>query len=223
MSNHALQVLCCTAMSLTLICVSAAAELDITVIDRKGEAIADVAVYVVPKGDMPARSNSSSIPVATIEQIDTQFVPHMLVVQTGTDIEFPNNDTVSHHVYSFSEAKPFQLDLYKGNAHPPQRFDRPGLVVLGCNIHDSMLAYVLVVDTPWYGLTNEYGATALSGLPGGEYDLYVWTPRADPEDLPAAQDVSIDANGNTQLSVTLTARLRPPHAGSQNALSWDSY
>ncbi len=68
---------------------------------------------------------------------------------------------MSHHVYSFSEAKTFELALYKGNAHPPLVFDRPGVVVLGCNIHDSMLGYILVVDTPHFASTDAAGALSL--------------------------------------------------------------
>src|SRR5690242_5635963 len=95
---------------------------------------------------------------AVMDQVNRAFAPDLLVVPVGSTVEFPNSDSVSHQIYSFSPAKRFQLPLYHGKPYPPTHFDQPGVVTLGCNIHDEMLAYLLVTDAPWYGRTNEAGS-----------------------------------------------------------------
>ena len=113
-----------------------------------------------------------------MDQRDLEFVPEVLVVQTGTAVEFPNSDQVRHQVYSFSEAKDFQLSLYPGRAHEPVVFNRAGLVTLGCNIHDSMVGYIYVSDSPWYGRTGADGIAAAE-LASGEYTVRIWHPLLD--------------------------------------------
>ena len=93
-------------------------------------------------------------PKAVIDQHHEQFVPRVLIVQRGTEVSFPNTDRVQHHVYSFSQTKQFELPLYRGNEHPPVMFDHAGVAVLGCNIHDHMVGYVLVVDSSHFGFTD---------------------------------------------------------------------
>jgi plastocyanin len=102
-----------------------------------------------------------------MDQRNREFVPHILVVQVGTWVDFANCDTVSQQVYSFSPAKRFQLPLYRGAVHPPVLFDQPGVVTLGCNIHDSMLGYIYVADSPWFGQTALDGRWLSGELPVG--------------------------------------------------------
>lgn len=112
---------------------------------------------------------------AEIVQQKRQFIPGVLVVPVGTEVRFPNHDTVRHHVYSFSPAKKFELKLYAGTPANPVLFDQPGVVVLGCNIHDQMVAWVLVVDTPFYTQTTAASPVArLDKVPPGAYRLRVW-------------------------------------------------
>ena len=99
------------------------------------------------------------------------------MLPTGTSISFPNLDAVRHHVYSFSPAKPFELKLYIGTPAAPVVFDKPGVVVMGCNIHDPMVAYVVVSDTPWVGVSDAAGQVRIDGAPAGEYELEYWHPR----------------------------------------------
>src|SRR6185369_15743248 len=108
---------------------------------------------------------------------------------------------------SFSEPKQFELPLYKGNAHPPLVFDRAGVVVLGCNIHDSMLGYILVVDTPHFASTDAQGSLSLDGLSPDEYSLHVWTPRLRPNDMPAPTTIKVAADGTQTLSIKLEGEL----------------
>src|SRR6185437_11042074 len=136
----------CRAFFLSLLAgpaLASAASLVVDVTDGSGAPLADAVVYAEP-------ASGQSVPKAThsaeIEQRKRRFNPLVTVVQVGTEIGFPNNDTVKHHVYSFSQPKVFDLPLYSGKAAAPQLFDKAGTVVLGCNIHDQMIAYVEVVD-----------------------------------------------------------------------------
>lgn len=116
-------------------------------------------------------------PEAILDQRDRQFAPYVLTVATDTLVRFPNSDNIRHHVYSFSPAKRFELRLYHGSTAEPVRFDQPGTVALGCNIHDAMLAYIYVVDSDWHGVSDAEGQLQLTGLPEGEYSLQVQHPR----------------------------------------------
>lgn len=146
------------------------ASLLVEVRDRHDAAVADAVVYAIPE----ARSQASpSRRAAVIDQKNRMFVPHVLPIQTGTAVTFPNSDNVRHQVYSFSPAKKFQLPLYAGTPSDPVVFDKPGVVAIGCNIHDQMSAFLVVVDTPYFALT-ENGRAELSGLPEGKYEVRVW-------------------------------------------------
>jgi plastocyanin len=176
----------------------------------------------MPHGAVDAAATPAPT-VATMEQIDNRFVPHVLVVQTDTLVAFPNNDSVSHHVYSFSESKQFELDLYRGNFHTPELFDKPGLVVLGCNIHDNMLGYILVVDTPFFAISGEDGHARFSGLPEGDYEMQVWTPRLPMDQQIDAFDVHIGSGATWQQEIEFSAKLLPAHDTEQGSLSWKDY
>ncbi|MBN1240803.1 MAG: methylamine utilization protein [Gammaproteobacteria bacterium] len=201
----------------------ACADIAVTVLDADGAPVGDVAVYAVPR--TTAATGSAGPAAAVMDQADSAFVPHLLVVEAGTYIEFPNNDTVSHHVYSFSDAKRFELPLYKGNLHPPLRFDTPGVVVLGCNIHDGMLGYILVVDTPWFTVTNAAGEARLPALPDGDYAVHVWTPRARAGDLPRPRQTNVSDGSARELRFRFEGKLMPAHEDrhGRSTLTWDRY
>jgi len=146
-----------------------AATIDALVTTDGGQPLGDAVIVAAPH----AVSLEAVTADATLDQIDKQFMPGLLVVQVGTRVHFPNHDHVRHQVYSFSPAKPFELPLYAGSEAPPIVFDRPGPVALGCNIHDWMRGYVYVAESPWFGHTDKSGVVHLN-LPPGEYDLHVW-------------------------------------------------
>jgi plastocyanin len=198
-----------------------AGTLAIKVDDEHGGPVSGVAIYATPLAVAAVKSRSAKR-TAVMDQKHNQFVPHVLIVSVGTEVEFPNSDVVSHHVYSFSQAKTFELALYKGDAYPPVMFDRPGVVVLGCNIHDSMLGYIVVVPTEHYALSDEHGTVRLEDLPAGDYTVEAWTPRARPTGLPMAQRVTV-SDGTTQLDLRITGRLAPEHDHGSTSLSWDRY
>ncbi len=146
-----------------------AAELTVDVLDAAGAPIENAVVYAEPE-------NKAALPpaAAIIEQRGKQFNPLVSVVQTGADITFPNFDSVRHHVYSFSPAKTFELKLYSGVPTNPVKFDKAGTVILGCNIHDTMVAFVHVVDTPYFAISSKAGKAVLHDLPNGNYTLKAW-------------------------------------------------
>lgn len=146
----------------------------IEVLRKNGEPAAGVVVTL--KND-----SITMEPAATVEmgQRKRQFDPHILVVPKGATVSFPNYDDIKHHVYSFSSVKSFEKELYKGRESSPETFDTAGVVELGCNVHDWMLGYIYIADTPWFGTTDEQGKLTLADVPDGEYEVTVWHPRLD--------------------------------------------
>ncbi|WP_426191630.1 methylamine utilization protein [Massilia sp. DWR3-1-1] len=146
-----------------------ASSLAVLVQDGAGKALADTVVYAEQGGLVAQKSPKGAI----IEQRGLKFLPLVSVVQAGATVSFPNNDKVRHHIYSFSPAKKFDQKLYSGAAASTQVFDKAGTVVLGCNIHDRMIAYVKVVDTPFFARTDADGVARIE-LPAGKYTLSAW-------------------------------------------------
>jgi len=151
-----------------------AADLSLAIHDAAGSAVADAVVYAQPVGidAPPARPDART----TIDQVNKEFVPRVSIVQAGTQVFFPNSDNIRHSIYSFSEAKTFTTKLYSGREAAPVLFDKTGLVVLGCNIHDKMVAWVFIVDTPWFASSGADGVATLKALPNGEYRITTAAP-----------------------------------------------
>ena len=167
--------------------------------DPKGAALPDAVVYAAPEGrEMPAASRN-----AVMDQKNKTFIPHVLPVQVGTAVKFPNSDDIRHQVYSFSPAKTFNLPLYKGTPANPIVFTSAGVVTLGCNIHDTMNGYIVVVDTPYFEKTESSGRVELRGLPAGKYVVRVWHP--DMKEEPAAQTVTVGESERPELGFTVVA------------------
>lgn len=165
------------AIGLFLTCLATAiapraATLEVHVRDGSGGPVADAVVYAVAPGMQESRAAR-----AAIEQVDREFVPHVSVIQAGTTVSFPNRDPILHHVYSFSPAKPFEIKLYTGKSPVEVLFDKPGVVALGCNIHDWMIGYVVVVPTAHFAKTDASGIARLRDVPGGAYELRAWHPQ----------------------------------------------
>ena len=170
----------------------AAAPLTVDVRDGAGQPLADAVVFLE---SAEARRQVRPLAQAEMGQAGKQFVPQVLVVPVGTAVNFPNRDTVRHHVYSFSPARKFELKLYIGTPAQPVLFDRPGVVVLGCNIHDQMVGWILVVQTPYYARTGADGRAVID-VPAGSYRLRSWHPGL-PVGAPA-QDQAWLASGSAQ-------------------------
>lgn len=179
----------CVALTATAV----AANLEVAVHDLSARPLQDAVVYAEPLGaPLPA---SHDIAHATIDQVNKEFVPLVSVVRTNTEITFPNSDNFRHSIYSFSGAKPFTTKLYSGKQAPPVLFDKPGLVVLGCNIHDMMAAWIVIVATPYFGKTTPGGTSVLKGLEPGDYRVSVWYP--GPQFQPTTSEVHVGADGAT--------------------------
>lgn len=191
---------------------ASAGDLIVSVTDRNGQPVQDAVVYALPlSGRAPARKAS-----AEVEQRNKQFLPYVSAVQRGTQVQFPNRDTVKHHLYSFSPAKKFELPLYAGTPAVPITFETEGLVTLGCNIHDWMIAYILVVPTPWFRVTDANGSAQLRDLPTGSYNVEVWQPRLRNSSKRPRQQISVKAGTkvNFQLDLKPDFRLRRSPADS---------
>jgi plastocyanin len=187
----------------------AAATVSVEVRDGAGAAVSDAAVYAMPRsGAAPSRPRRDT----EIEQVARQFSPAMTVVQRGSSIGFPNRDTVRHHVYSFSPAKSFEIKLYVGTPAAPVVFDKAGDVVLGCNIHDHMRAYVYVVDTPWFAKTDAEGRARLDSLPAGEFELLVWHSSQASAAAPQLLKLRADEAGAAKFALPMRARPARPAA-----------
>jgi plastocyanin len=175
-----------------------AATIAVDVRDPQGASVRDAVVYVTSSSANFEPANRTAV----MDQKDRTFVPHVLPVQVGTAVKFPNSDDIQHEVYSFSPAKPFQLPLYKGTPANPVAFNVPGVVTLGCNIHDKMNAYIVIVDTPYFAKTEATGHVDVR-IPAGSYTVHVWQP--DMREEPPAQTVSISDSDRSDLVFTVTA------------------
>jgi plastocyanin len=170
-----------------------AATVQVLVQDGAGKPLADAAVFLESR-----EAHAASKPIHGIEiaQVARQFTPKITVVPVGSSVSFPNRDTVRHHVYSFSPAKTFELKLYTGTAATPVVFDKSGIAVLGCNIHDNMAAWVVIVETPYYGRSAEAGKVTLSNVPAGTYRLRTWHPGLPVGGAPLDQALVVSADAS---------------------------
>jgi plastocyanin len=200
--------------------VCAASALSVTVVNASGAPLAGAVVIAEPAAAAPKPQPGQK---AIMDQRNLEFVPEVLVVQAGTAIDFPNSDQVRHQVYSFSDAKKFQLPLYAGRAHEPVIFDRAGLVTLGCNIHDSMVGYIVVTDSPWYGRTDADGTLRLHDLAPGEYTVRVWHQLLDESGPQLSSHLRLTDGATGSVSLRLTRPLRPvPHHHGADK-KWEDY
>jgi plastocyanin len=162
------------ALLLGALCTHAlAGAVTVNVSTRAGGAAEDAVIVFDPLDAVPPASRDTAV----VDQINKRFVPRVSVVRTGTQVTFPNSDRIRHQVYSFSHAKTFTLKLYAGSPNTPISFDQAGLVVLGCNIHDNMVAFIGVVDSPYFAKTTQSGSATLN-LPAGRYRMRAWHPNA---------------------------------------------
>lgn len=178
------------------------ASVTVTVSDQLEKPVADA--VIVLKGDALI-GVLPSYPNPIMSQRDMEFEPHVLAIAKGTEVWFPNNDNFRHHVYSFSKAKQFEIRLYGGAEDKRVTFDKPGAVALGCNIHDSMLGYIFVSDSPYVLKTNAEGKVTFPALQAGSYTVQLWHPRLNEKSSQTETEVTLNAGGTvtTSFSVTL--------------------
>jgi len=194
--------LCASVPLATPFLAAQAAALNINVTGSDGKPLLDAVALLEPAvGKAPVK------PMADVEisQAKRQFAPRVTLITVGTKVTFPNFDTVRHHVYSFSPIKTFELKLYAGVPNAPLTFDKPGVAVLGCNIHDTMAAWVVVADTPWFARSAANGRARIEGVPAGNYRLRLWHAALGPGIEPAAVAITFgaaDAEHSAKLAVS---------------------
>jgi plastocyanin len=200
---------CCAASSLQ------AATVVVDVFKRDGKPLAGAVVTI--EAQVPALPAAPPVR-AIMDQVNLAFAPDVLVIPLHSTVQFPNSDAVGHQVYSFSSARKFQLPLYRGKPYPPVQFDEPGVVTLGCNIHDNMIAYVVVTAAPFFGRTDERGEWQAGNVPSGKYRVRVWHPLlGEPQELARDVEASGDRVG---VEFRLSKSLRPAPLTARPH-SWD--
>jgi len=206
------------ALSALALCASlraAAAEIVVKVLKRDGQPLAGA--VLTAEAESPALAAAPAVK-AIMDQLNLAFVPDVLVIPVHSTVQFPNSDAISHQVYSFSSARKFQLPLYRGKPYPPVQFDQPGVVTLGCNIHDNMLAYIVVTAAPFFGRTDDNGNWTAANMPNGRYRLRLWHPLLK-ESLDIERVVQVTAD-RQDIQIRLAKGLKPaPLSGRPH--SWD--
>jgi plastocyanin len=177
---------------------------DLTVtVTSAGRPVADAVVMAYPaSGARPARPTGAY----RMAQQGMQFEPFVLIAPLGAEVSFPNFDKVRHHVYSFSPVKPFELKLYGRGEAPKVRFDKPGVVAIGCNIHDDMAAFIRVVDTAFAVKTSTTGSATLGDLPPGPVRVVVWHPYMRTAGGEMRASATAPAHGTARLPVNVALR-----------------
>jgi plastocyanin len=190
---------------------SAQGTIQIWLADNKGRAIQEAVVMLQSNSGVTIAPRVTRRDL-TVQQIDREFVPRVAIAALGARVAFPNRDIVQHSVYSFSKAKSFEIPIYAGDSPQTITLDKAGVVTLGCNIHDWMVGYIVVVDAPIAELTDANGSVTIADLARGRYLVRIWHPQLKTGVI--TQEVSFD--GNTQrIDIKLDlpptrARYKPP-------------
>ena len=203
-----------------LLAVAPAAQattLTTVITDQDGRPVMNAVVMLIPESMTAMPKASARLDAEKfIDQRNETFIPLVTIVPKGGHIVFANNDKTTHQVYSFSEAKQFEITLAHGEKSSPIVFGTTGVAALGCNIHDHMIAYAFVTDSPWTGLTSDDGTTVIDDVPPGNYQAKIWHPKFPPGR--EAPTLHVSLSGDT---ARLTAKVRvlsPPithkHTGS---------
>ena len=171
--------------------------------DQSARPVADAVVSLHPLDAPPPEPAGPA--VVEVAQLDRQYQPFVTPVRVGTVVEFPNRDNIQHHLYSLSKAKRFEKPLYDGGSRERVEFDQPGVVTLGCNIHDWMIAYVVVLPTPWFAKSGADGRATVVDAPGGRYRVEVWHPRLG---TPVTRELTLVDASTAEFTLTLKPERR---------------
>ena len=198
---HRLLLFVVVALLPALALAQAPSTIRATVVDAQSHPVADAVVVAVstdPSVTANARPRAESL-----DQIDKEFVPKVKPVFVGSTVAFPNRDNVRHHVYSFSPAKRFELPLYAGMPAQPVLFDKPGVVVLGCNIHDWMIGYIYVSESPFYAKTDARGRATIADMPARTFIVRVWHPQMTGSEADTRREVKLAPGQHADITFTL--------------------
>lgn len=189
--------------------VTAAGELEVRVRDRRGDPVADAVVTMVVRGSAQAEGRKATVrPPGSrriVDQKGLAFAPYVEVFRPGDEVVYRNSDHTRHHVYSFSPIKAFEFVLGTGKTSAPLKLERPGVIAVGCNIHDGMINYLYISDAPWIARTDARGVALFLDLPAGAYDVRVWQPRLPPKRPDLVQSgLSLRADERRSLDFSLS-------------------
>lgn len=201
------------AVALLAACGSVrAADVPVKMMDQNGDPAANA--VIVLSSETPSNSAIGQLKASRlVDQRDETFIPHVTVIPRNGEVRFANTDAPLHQVYSFSPVKRFELTLEPGETSPAIVFDEIGVAAIGCNIHDHMIAYIFVTDSPWTVITDEDGIANIAGVPNGTYDVKIWHPRTPPaSEMPPRKLIVDDAGTSLQANIQLT----PDHSARRS-------
>lgn len=209
MKNRGIALLCGLLLSLSMTVSFAVSAETIKLVNSAGEAMKNMVVYLQPKllvgsqSELAGESVDNMAAPLEVHQRNKQFTPYITVVQKGYELQFVNDDDITHHIYSAAGPKRFSFKLRKDNATKSMVFDRVGHVSMGCNVHDWMSGHLLVVDTPYFGLTDEKGRVSFANTPDADYTLVIWHPQLSSQDNSLSQGVTLPLT--QALTITVSA------------------
>lgn len=189
-----------------------AGTIDVRIVDGHGAPVADAVVVAVPAAGLPPLPARPRVEI--VDQVDKEFVPRVKPILRGSLVQFPNKDNIRHQVYSFSPAKNFELPLYAGTPASPVTFDKPGVVTLGCNIHDWMVGYIYVAESPYFAKTGADGKATIANVPDGAYTVRAWHPQMSADESQTARRLTVGGDGRAAAdwSLALKPEIRIPRA-----------
>ncbi|MDC1528420.1 methylamine utilization protein [Gammaproteobacteria bacterium] len=199
-ANKLLAVLLTTlAFSLGVQSVQAG-NLEVVLEDQKGNPLKDAVIEIIlPAIPVPADWDYEGL----MDQKDKEFINNVVTIVAGSYVNFPNSDDIQHHVYSFSDNNTFELPLYSDTNADPVLFEKPGVTVVGCNIHDWMLGYIYVGESHLMALSDDLGIAVINDLPAGNYRFKLWHERARRQDQFSEHDVAVSDASVTRLELVL--------------------
>lgn len=222
--NFFAELFCCLLLLCLCNSITNAATIAGDVIDQKGQALSNVVIVATPL-QPPAPETNAGKYQEVLDQRNREFMPHVLVVRSGTEVSFPNHDKIRHHVYSFSPAKRFEIKLYGDLTPTPILFDMAGIAVLGCNIHDWMVSYVYVTDSPYFAKTDVSGHWSLN-LPVDSYTISYWHPYMEQIQSIMPETIQVDGGQDILLNRAIQIKShyrngKPPLSGQEEGYKVD--
>jgi plastocyanin len=196
-------------IALALATPAVAGTLTVTVVDGSGRPMRDAVVSLIPNEQSRMREAAALLPAGkVVDQRNEAFMPLVTVLPVGGSIVFSNSDHTMHHVYSFATVRQFEFVLNSGEKSAAVHFDKAGIAAIGCNIHDQMISYVYVTDSPWTAISGADGIVRFD-LPAGAYRTSLWHPEMAPGRQVPSTSVVI---GTAAATATLTMPRLPVRA-----------
>ena len=180
-----------------------AADISIVVLDQKSTPVANSYIELYTPSLPPPTPQE-----AVIDQVDKEFVPLYSAVPIGSTVSFPNSDNIQHQIYSFSKIKPFDLPLYEGSHTEKITFTKAGILQMGCNIHDWMLSFLYIYESPLFAQSNQQGLVTFTDLPIGEYELRIWSPLLKNNRKIVIQTIHVTQNQTFTQTIKVRKKIR---------------